>query len=66
MILKSFEVKKINQNINHLILFYGKNEGLKNDAINLSNDWDWNIHAHNLQNELECLFKNSKTICCSR
>ena len=34
MILKSFEVKKINQNINHLILFYGKNEGLKNDAIN--------------------------------
>jgi len=35
MILKSFEIKKINQNINHLILFYGKNEGLKNEAIQI-------------------------------
>ena len=34
MILKSFEINKINQNINHLILFYGKNEGLKNEALN--------------------------------
>ena len=39
MILKSFEIKKINQNINHLILFYGKNEGLKNEALDfLTND----------------------------
>jgi DNA polymerase III subunit delta len=35
MILKSFEINKINQNINHLILFYGKNEGLKNETINI-------------------------------
>ncbi len=35
MILKSFEVKKIKQNINHLILFYGKNEGLKNQSLNV-------------------------------
>jgi len=35
MILKSFEIKKINQNINNLILCYGKNEGLKNEAINI-------------------------------
>jgi len=35
MILKSFEIKKINQNINNLILFYGRNEGLKNEAINI-------------------------------
>ena len=35
MILKSFEIKKINQNINNLILFYGKNEGLKSEAINI-------------------------------
>ena len=34
MILKSFEIKKINQTINNLILFYGKNEGLKNQALN--------------------------------
>ena len=37
MILKSFEIKKINQSINHLILFYGKNEGLKNEAIDILN-----------------------------
>ena len=35
MIIKSFEIKKINQNINNLILFYGKNEGLKNESINI-------------------------------
>jgi DNA polymerase-3 subunit delta len=35
MILKSFEIKKINKNIHNLILFYGKNEGLKNEAINI-------------------------------
>ena len=35
MILKSYEINKINQNINHLILFYGKNEGLKNEALNI-------------------------------
>ena len=35
MILKSFEINKINQNINHLILFYGKNEGLKNEALDI-------------------------------
>jgi len=29
MILKSYEVNKINKDINRLILFYGKNEGLK-------------------------------------
>ena len=35
MILKSYEINKIDQNINHLILFYGKNEGLKNEAIRI-------------------------------
>ena len=35
MILKSFEIKKINKNINHFILFYGKNEGLKNEALDI-------------------------------
>jgi hypothetical protein len=29
MILKSFEINKINKDINHLILFYGKNDGFK-------------------------------------
>jgi DNA polymerase-3 subunit delta len=35
MILKSFEINKINLNINNLILFYGKNEGLKIEALNI-------------------------------
>ena len=35
MILKSFEIKKIDQNINRLVLLYGKNEGLKNEALNI-------------------------------
>jgi DNA polymerase III subunit delta len=35
MILKSYEINKINKDINRLILFYGKNEGLKNEALNV-------------------------------
>ena len=35
MIFKSYEINKINQKINHLILFYGKNEGLKNEALDI-------------------------------
>ena len=35
MILKSFEINKINLNISNLILFYGKNEGLKIEALNI-------------------------------
>ena len=34
MILKSYEIKKLNLNDNKFILFYGKNEGFKNEAIN--------------------------------
>ena len=35
MILKSYEIKKINLNVTRLILFYGKNEGLKNEALEI-------------------------------
>ena len=34
MIIKSYELNKINFNQNKLLLFYGKNEGLKNEATN--------------------------------
>jgi DNA polymerase-3 subunit delta len=34
MIIKSFELKKIDLNQSKFILFYGKNEGLKKEAIN--------------------------------
>ena len=33
MIVKSFDLKKINLSINKIILLYGKNEGLKNQTI---------------------------------
>ena len=35
MIIKSYEIKKINLENNQFILFYGKNEGLKSEAINI-------------------------------
>jgi DNA polymerase-3 subunit delta len=35
MIFKSYEINKINLNINHLVLFYGKNEGLKNETLDI-------------------------------
>ena len=39
MIIKSFDYKKINLNINKIILFYGKNEGVKNEIrFDLFND----------------------------
>ena len=34
MIIKSYELNKLNLEKNRLILFYGKNEGLKNELIN--------------------------------
>ena len=41
MIIKSFEINKINFNQNKLVLFYGKNEGFKNEATsNLIKDKD--------------------------
>jgi DNA polymerase-3 subunit delta len=35
MIIKSYEIKKINLKKNKCILFYGKNEGYKNEAIDI-------------------------------
>ena len=32
MIIRSFEINKINLNLNNLFLFYGKNEGFKNEV----------------------------------
>ena len=34
MIKKSYDIEKINLEYNQFILFYGKNEGLKNEATN--------------------------------
>jgi DNA polymerase-3 subunit delta len=46
MILKSFEINKINKDINRLILFYGKNEGLKNEAQNILLQENNNIFSY--------------------
>ena len=37
MIIKSYEIEKINTNKDCLVLFYGKNDGLKNEAIEILN-----------------------------
>ena len=37
MIYKSFEINKIDKNSIHIILFYGKNEGLKNETLDILN-----------------------------
>ena len=44
MIFKYFEINKINKKINQLILFYGKNEGLKNEAISILIKYENNIN----------------------
>ena len=35
MILKSYELKELNLNLKKFFLFYGKNNGLKNEALNI-------------------------------
>ena len=35
MIIKSYELNKINLNLNKTFLFYGKNEGLKKEALSI-------------------------------
>ena len=46
MICKSFEINKVNKKINQLILFYGKNEGLKNEALNILIKGENNIQSY--------------------
>ena len=59
MIIKSYEISKINQNITQLILFYGKNEGLKNEALNVLNKDKINISNYE---EKEILDNENKFI----
>ena len=35
MILKSYELNKLNLKLNKILLFYGKNEGLKNETLEI-------------------------------
>ena len=46
MILKSYEIKKIDTNKDCLVLFYGKNDGLKNEAIEILNRDKNNISSY--------------------
>ena len=43
MIIKSFEINKINLDLNNLFLFYGKNNGFKNEFTKNINYYDANL-----------------------
>ena len=78
MIVKFFDLKKINLDKNKFILFYGKNEGLKNEAINSLIKDKSNISYYEEKEILESsdnfiesilsrsLFENEKTIIIKR
>ena len=77
MILKSYEITNINLHKNNLVLFYGKNEALKDQAINLINKnkqifiFDEKEILENQNNFLETistksLFEEEKTILIKR
>ena len=53
MILKSFEIDKINKKTNQLILFYGKNEGLKNETLSILSKNESNIQNYEEKEILE-------------
>jgi DNA polymerase-3 subunit delta len=46
MILKSYDIKKLNLKTYSLFLFYGKNQGLKNDALNILTKNEKNIQKY--------------------
>ncbi len=55
MILKNYEINKINLNLNKLILFYGKNEGYKNEEILriIKNNKDYKVSKYDEKEILE-------------
>ena len=57
MILKSFELNKINLERNKVILFYGKNEGHKNEAIFALTKKTENILTYEEKDVLESSFQ---------
>ena len=78
MIVKYFEIKKINLDINKIILLYGKNEGLKNETTDLLvqdnsevNSYEESSIIHNSDTFIEqitskSLFGEKKTIIVKR
>ena len=78
MIVKYFEIKKINLDLNKIILLYGKNEGLKNETTNLLvqdnseiNSYEESSIIHNSDTFIEqitskSLFGEKKTIIIKR
>jgi DNA polymerase-3 subunit delta len=59
MIIKSYEISKIKIKKNNMFLFYGKNEGLKNEALNFLNKDKSNISKYD---EKEILDNEDKFI----
>ena len=63
MIIKSFELNKINLKKNNIFLLYGENEGLKNDIIKnyFYNKFSNNIYRYEekeILNDQELFFNN--------
>jgi len=63
MIIKSFELNKINLKKNNIFLLYGENEGLKNNIIKkyFSNEFSNNIYRYEekeILNNQEIFFDN--------
>ena len=78
MIIKSFEIKKINLNKNPLVLLYGKNEGLKNQTKNellknkiITSNYEEKEIIDNVNNFIDTiytksLFENEKIVIINR
>ena len=64
MIIKSFEIQKVNLNKHEIVLLYGKNDGLKNEAIEFltkKNENIFNYEEREILDDLKNFAENIKT-----
>ena len=64
MIIKSFEIQKVNLNKHQIVLLYGKNDGLKNEAIEFltkKNENIFNYEEREILDDLKNFAENIKT-----
>ena len=56
MIIKSFEISKINKTKNKFFLFYGENEGFKNETIKKTFVIDFQNEIYRYEEKAEVIF----------
>ena len=64
MIIKSFEIQKVNLNKHQIVLLYGKNDGLKKEAIEFltkKNENIFNYEEREILDDLKNFAENIKT-----